>query len=461
MLIFTPNPLSHLRLHKQRGAVLMVMLVILIIGATAMLVSSLNSATLLSTRNNNTSGALAQAKEALIGRAVTDANLPGSLPCPDTNDDGIAESFVYVSALGAYECPGYIGRLPWKTLGLPDLRDGSGEELWYALSPSFRDQTLSPPHSLNSDTLGQFNITGNGATSNVVAIVFSAGSVLSSLNQMRDSANQNTITNYLEGNNATNAALIAADITGGTYTNASTYTFISGASTTTFNDQMIVIAHDQLFQPVEMRIAREAKSCLDNYASSSANKYPWAAPVSDMSYTSTYNTYFGRLSAAPSNATSSMPMPTHDPSMSTIWTASCTLFSSTYWLYWNNLVFYQVAKGYQPGVSMPACISCINISGSGNAAAGNGTYRAAVLIARNALNPTQTTGRTIPTTNPPNSYLANNTSEYSFDPAFVLNAHDSTSTSPSTSFITYKPSDPYYQSVNDLVLCLDGINNCK
>src|SRR5690606_298057 len=27
-----------------------------------------------------------------------------------------------------------LGRLPWKTLGLPDLRDGHGERLWYAVS---------------------------------------------------------------------------------------------------------------------------------------------------------------------------------------------------------------------------------------------------------------------------------------------------------------------------------------
>ena len=30
-------------------------------------------------------------KEALIGRAAADINRPGSLPCPDVNDDGIAE----------------------------------------------------------------------------------------------------------------------------------------------------------------------------------------------------------------------------------------------------------------------------------------------------------------------------------------------------------------------------------
>jgi hypothetical protein len=31
-----------------------------------------------------------------------------------------------------------LGRLPWKTLGLPDLRDGHGERLWYAVSTKYK-----------------------------------------------------------------------------------------------------------------------------------------------------------------------------------------------------------------------------------------------------------------------------------------------------------------------------------
>ena len=30
------------------------------------------------------------------------------------------------------------GRLPWKTLAIPDLRDGAGERLWYAVSVRFK-----------------------------------------------------------------------------------------------------------------------------------------------------------------------------------------------------------------------------------------------------------------------------------------------------------------------------------
>ena len=56
--------------------------------------------------------ALEQARDALVSYAVGHTFRPGSMPCPDTDDDGVMESFV------AGECPSYIGRLPWRTLGV-------------------------------------------------------------------------------------------------------------------------------------------------------------------------------------------------------------------------------------------------------------------------------------------------------------------------------------------------------
>src|SRR5450755_3730077 len=96
---------------KQRGIALMIMLVILVVGIAAVLVNSLSSAALKNARQETTSNALAQAKDALLGRAVSDSNMPGSLPCPDTSGNGSADLFI------GSDCPNYIGRLPWKTLG--------------------------------------------------------------------------------------------------------------------------------------------------------------------------------------------------------------------------------------------------------------------------------------------------------------------------------------------------------
>ncbi len=151
-----------------------------------------------------------------------------------------------------------------------------------------------------------------------------------------------------------------------------------------------------------------------------------------------------------------------DPAMQSSWnwsgpTTSCnTLFSSSYWDDWKNLVFYQVDSRYQPNGSTSACANnCLSIGGSGNPDSGSGNYRAVVIVAGKKLG-----AQTRPPLTDANNYLSNTViSEQSTDPAFTANAHDNAGTS--TSFITYRPSDPYYQNVNDLVLCLDGKNNCK
>src|SRR5512142_1165139 len=88
-------------------------------------------------RDRATERALAQAREALVAyaadRPITAIVGPGYLPCPDLDGDGWAES-TCGSLDGASGQADRLGRLPWKTLGLPELRDGDGERLWYAVS---------------------------------------------------------------------------------------------------------------------------------------------------------------------------------------------------------------------------------------------------------------------------------------------------------------------------------------
>src|SRR5688572_20850283 len=82
-----------------------------------------------------TANALAAAKTALIAYAVsrgepTGTARPGELPCPDTDAPGSA-------GYGWANTPcrttaSLMGRIPWKTLGIPEPKDGVGETLWYA-----------------------------------------------------------------------------------------------------------------------------------------------------------------------------------------------------------------------------------------------------------------------------------------------------------------------------------------
>ena len=257
---------------KQRGAVLMVMLIIMIIGAITILVSSLNSSTLQIERDKVTADALAKARNALIGRAVADGTSPGSLPCPDTNNDGSAESTVTPTP---GNCPSYIGRLPWKTLGLSDdLRDGYGERLWYALSPNFRDYVTSNP--INSNSQGNLTVSGATTASNVIAIVFAPGAVVSG--QSRSPTNMISCTtsgtsvtenlcatNYLEGTNA-NLNTTSANLN-----------YQSSSTTVPFNDRLLLIKTNDIIPIVETRVVKKLTNLFASYLSANGNKYPYPA----------------------------------------------------------------------------------------------------------------------------------------------------------------------------------------
>jgi hypothetical protein len=122
---------------RQRGTALV--LAALILFAAAGILVALEAASLAAAarRERISERALAQAREALISyaadRPISAIVGPGYLPCPDLDDDGWAEA-TCGSLAGDIGQEERLGRLPWKTLGLPDLRDGYGERLWYAVS---------------------------------------------------------------------------------------------------------------------------------------------------------------------------------------------------------------------------------------------------------------------------------------------------------------------------------------
>lgn len=106
--------------------------------------------------------ALASARQALIGFAATyrEQGHPnadyGYLPCPDLDGDGSAETC-------GNQGRAVIGRLPWLTLNLPDLRDGAGECLWYAVSGNVKNNPK--PTALNWDSTGSFRfVDQSGST---------------------------------------------------------------------------------------------------------------------------------------------------------------------------------------------------------------------------------------------------------------------------------------------------------
>jgi len=165
---------------RQRGAALFIILLLIVVSAGIVFVSRLKSAAVDLDAQRKTAVALAEAKSALLGYAASDANKPGSLPCPDANNDGESKP---IDDYSGATCVVAVGRLPWKTLGLSDLRDGAGERLWYAVSPKFAANATSP---LNSTVAGQITVrdangnivsNGQGATG-VVAVIIAPGPAL-------------------------------------------------------------------------------------------------------------------------------------------------------------------------------------------------------------------------------------------------------------------------------------------
>jgi type II secretory pathway pseudopilin PulG len=273
---------------RQAGIIMFVVLMLLGLMVSALVIGLTSNLSQRAKRERQTADALGEAKQALIGRAAADSSIPGSFPCPDliTNipginipNDGVAD------LLAGPNCPSYVGRLPWRTLGLPDLRDGNGERLWYALSPNFRDDNSAQP--LNSESSGQLAITGNSPVANVIAIVFAPGGSLGT--QVRDAANANNVANYLEGENANGVP--PAD-----------NTFTTALASSTFNDELLPITREDLFPVVEMRVARELRTVLRTYYTTNGY-YPYAAQFpNNTSIPATYQGYI------PTTTCASMPV---------------------------------------------------------------------------------------------------------------------------------------------------------
>ncbi len=422
------HPAPKIRFRKpQRGAALLVMMLIVVLGIAASLLTTLNSSALHLSRQQQTTAALALVKDALIGRAVSDASLPGSLPCPDNNDDGSAD------LLSGNDCTNYLGRLPWKSLGLADIRDGDGEHLWYALSRNFRDDNSN---HINSDTAGTLNISGAQPASNVVAIVFSAGNALPNQNR---SATQTALcaatnsviaaswcaNNYLENSNANLSKAAALNLN-----------YFSSEATNNFNDQLLFITPDELLPLVEHRLAREAKHCLDDYAIKSGGTYPWATPLTSTATRPAVNaTYFGRF---PDNTFINIVtgLPVSDANFS-----GCALQNSSYWNDWADLLFYQVAQDFVTGGSKNCAshASCLSAQFNGNTMRGSGSYRAVVIVAGKKLSPSRVTS---------------NAADY-LEAANLL-----PQANPAMPYKTYRPIDFNYLSNNDFVACVDGKVSC-
>lgn len=179
-----------LRRRVQQGAALLVLITVLVLGVAWYAVGALGKAAPTpADREVITAVALQAAKEALLAYVAlkaaepTEEN-PGRMPCPEhpaqpgTTQEGIAAPF-----------PGFptctqVGRLPWKTLGIDQLRDADGEPLWYAVATGSWALLTSttPTLSINPGLANQlsYDISPLPAP-NVVAVIIAPGKPLNTL----------------------------------------------------------------------------------------------------------------------------------------------------------------------------------------------------------------------------------------------------------------------------------------
>lgn len=310
------KPVTHRRkdvapARRQRGAALLLALLIAITAGLGILVGHLSRLDARPLHDTRTDAALRQGREALIGFALAypednkrngrEAFVPGHLPCPDL---GLGTEGQEAPSCGGRGVAS-LGRLPWRSLGLPPLRDDSGECLWYAVAGDFKANPKA--HLLNSDTPGGFIVRAAdgssvtaGATppARAIAVLFAAGPPVSGQARSHDGSTcggDTDASHFLEMLAGVNNASPAT-------TPDTVSDFISAPASDTFNDRLVWITADEVQALIQRQsdfqtarydaafdpaangatpaLAQRAADCLAEYGRRNPyGRLPWAAPV--------------------------------------------------------------------------------------------------------------------------------------------------------------------------------------
>jgi len=264
--------------RRQRGAALLALLAVLMVGGAWWLLSVITPVNRVALERAKNAPVLMQAKQALLGWSASEAILkselnPGRLPCPEaigyigTANEGIMSPNCALPA---------IGRLPWRSLGIDQPRDATGEPLWYVVSTGWAFNGTHPI-GINSNSLG--NLTVDGQANAAVALIIAPGRPMvvapnanqlaagcAARTQVRNPAAPNYL-DYLECQNVAGATLRTA--------------VVDNAINAVLNDQMLVVTAEDVMKVVEpvvtARIQRDVVPQLQNtYASAS-----WGGSVAE------------------------------------------------------------------------------------------------------------------------------------------------------------------------------------
>ena len=318
--------------YFQGGAALLVFLTIVLLGGAYLLVSALKTSTQQVRKDQQTARALAQAKEGLLAFATLypeqHNDMPvGFLPCPDADGDGSAELVCGLKGQSV------IGRLPWRTLKLPPLRDGAGECLWYAVSGTYK---YNPQWELNSDTDGLFLVKsrdvsieiGADTASRAIAIIFAPGQTINNQNRSATEAQRTECGSTVGGDGVNQAgnyldSLAGIDNAQGTDSGAAAgepgsvpisaipamlaSVFVHAPSVVAnakvvFNDALVAITPDdyrKVFARMDHWVAQRVAGCLEKYGDFNDGLFPWQSSMSATpDYFDDEDTCYGRIANA-------------------------------------------------------------------------------------------------------------------------------------------------------------------
>lgn len=272
-------------LKNQQGMALLVLVITIVLAFAAYSLSGLSVNKVKTDNKKQTRMALKKAKDALLAYAISYPEItgsirgPGYLPCPDLNNNG---------KTGANDCETggvpNVGRLPWNTLGVDDLRDGTGERLWYAVSRNF-DYSNSPTvNKINSATIGTITFKDNNnvviydgtSLDAVVAVVIAPGEALKRDNgvvQNRSAVTENDPVNYLD---MVTSVEDNASFQHGTLDGFIEGEIKNGGGNVIVNDQFIVITYGEIMEVVHKRVSREISNVINTYLAT-CDAYPEAS----------------------------------------------------------------------------------------------------------------------------------------------------------------------------------------
>ena len=204
----TPRPNPPRNSPRQYGAAMLIMVLIMILGLIALFAFRMDRKGPELDADRKTAQALAQAKEALLGRAASNSDA-GSLPCANTDNTGVANT---TTGGGGITCVTRFGWFPWKTLGIGNIVDGSASYLWYMLASGYVDKgSYSPPPYAKTLTVTVITVTidpislsetvvSTAVLTNIAAVIIAPGVPLNGQDRSGLAANNYLYSNaYFEG----------------------------------------------------------------------------------------------------------------------------------------------------------------------------------------------------------------------------------------------------------------------